>query len=492
MQYAGYAHLIDHYGITAIEPAVSVEVRSVTRKETIGQTIAIPARLAPAADDRLGHILFAIKHEGINLQVLAQALPAIPEPEIRHAFDASPNSQYLRKACFLWEHFTDQTIHRSKESIKQAYVPLFSPKHYITSHGERNARWRVTFNGLGSLDYCVTVRRTEALQALLDEGLLRKADEFTESLPKDILNRTLAWAYLHETRDSYAIENEAPSEDKATRFVNLLKQAHSPRKLDEDYLVDLQNAVISNVFSLAASFRTEQNYLSNGLRGALGVTYVPPTPELSRSLMELLMALANQPPEGVDPLVLASIVSFGFVFVHPFMDGNGRLSRFLFHQVLCQRGALKNGLVLPVSIVLRQNESDYLGVLQEFSEPTRQYWNVTFVDENQFLFDFKGHEALYRYWEGTGCAEFMARATKQAIERHLKEETVFLTRYDEIYRRIDQAFDVPNSDLSRLVMFCLDQNGRISNHRRKQYQYKVPEEIFDALERAYQSVAVES
>jgi len=188
MQYAGYAHLIHHDNISAIAPAISVEVRSVTRKETVGQTIAVPAKLAPAPDDRLGHVLFAIKHEGINLQVLAQALPAIPEPEIR------------------------------------------------------------------------------------------------------------------------------------------------------------QNAVISNVFSQAVSFRTEQNYLSNGLRGALGVTYVPPAPELSRSLMEQLMALANQPPEAVDPLVLASIVSFGFVFVHPFMDGNGRLSRFLFHQVLCQRGALQNSL----------------------------------------------------------------------------------------------------------------------------------------------------
>jgi Fic family protein len=228
------------------------------------------------------------------------------------------------------------------------------------------------------------------------------------------------------------------------------------------------------------------------LRGALGVTYVPPAPELSRSLMEQLMALANQPPEAVDPLVLASIVSFGFVFVHPFMDGNGRLSRFLFHQVLCQRGALQNGLVLPVSIVLRQNESEYLSVLQAFSEQARQYWDVTYIDENQFQFEFKGHEALYRYWDGTRCAEFMARATKQAIEQHLKEETVFLTRYDEIYRRIDQAFDIPNTDLSRLVMFCLDQNGRISKHRRKQYQYRVPEEIFDALEQAYQSVVTES
>lgn len=81
---------------------------------------------------------------------------------------------------------------------------------------------------------------------------------------------------------------------------------------------------------------------------------------------------------------MASIVSFGFVFVHPFMDGSGRLSRFLFHQVLCQRGALQNGLVLPVSIVLRQNESEYLDALQAFSEPARQYWDVTYIDENQF------------------------------------------------------------------------------------------------------------
>lgn len=60
---------------------------------------------------------------------------------------------------------------------------------------------------------------------------------------------SMAWAYLHETRDSCAIENELPSEDKASRFVNLLRQAHDPRELDESYLVDLQNAVISNVFS---------------------------------------------------------------------------------------------------------------------------------------------------------------------------------------------------------------------------------------------------
>lgn len=44
-------------------------VQSVTRIETIG---------APAPDDLLGNLLFALKHEGINLAILAQALPQIP------------------------------------------------------------------------------------------------------------------------------------------------------------------------------------------------------------------------------------------------------------------------------------------------------------------------------------------------------------------------------------------------------------------------------
>ncbi len=492
MQPVGYSRLLQEPTVRAIPPGRLAEIRTVTRKEVIGQTLAIPTSMAPSPDDLLGHVLFALKHEGIDLAILAQALPLIPETVIRAAIDASPASQYLRKACYLWEHFTGQHIQRHGETQRTAYVPLFDAAQYITSAGEKNSRWRVQFNGIGNLDYCITLRRTDELQALLKLDLLKLATEFSESLPSDMLNRALAWAYLHETRDSYAIERENPSEDKASRFVKLLRQAHQPRLLDEDYLVELQNAVISNAYAQAAAFRHEQNYLSNGLRGALGVSYVPPTPELSRELMAHLMQLANQPPQDLDPLLLASIVSFGFVFLHPFMDGNGRLSRFLFHQVLCQRGALKHGLLLPVSVVMREKETDYLATLQSFSEPARRLWEVTFVDEDQFAFDFMGHPAIYRYWDGTACAEFMLRASEQALERHLKAETLFLNRYDAIYRRIDQQFDIPNNILSRLVMFCLDHHGKLSLNRRKQYQHQVPEAVFDALEAAWREVLEEA
>ncbi|NHN38043.1 Fic family protein [Pseudomaricurvus alcaniphilus] len=485
---AGYSWLIDQGHAKAPLPDHYAEIRSVTRIEVIGSCIAVPATVAPARQTLLDHVLFALKHEGVNLTVLAQVLPQIPEIELRAACDASPTSQYLRKAGYLWEHFTGSAIRRQQTKLRSNYVPLFDPSQYLTSTGVRNSRWRILFNGLGSLDYCVTVRRTPELSALLDKNLLQLAGEFTESLPPDILNRALAWAYLDETRNSFAIENEVPSGDKANRFVSLLQQAHVARKLDEDYLVALQNAAISNVYYRAASFRAVQNHLSNGLRGAIGVSYVPPEPELSRALMERLMELANTPPQGLDPLVLAAIVSFGFVFIHPFMDGNGRLSRFLFHQVLCQQGGLKNGLLLPVSAVLKQNEADYKATLEAWSAPTRAFWDVTCIDDEHIEFDFQGHPALYRYWDATQCATFMAGAAEQAIENHLKEETEYLGHYDEIYQRVDRVFDVANADLSRLVMFCMDQQGRLSAKRRRQYQYKVPEELFEVLEQAYQDV----
>lgn len=488
MNYVGYVHLLDLEGIKAIRPTFAAEVRPVTRKEWIGDTLATPASMAPSADDTLGHVLFAIKHEGINLQILSQVLPLIPEEEMISAYQGSPTGQYIRKACYLWEAFTKSMLPITPDLKGAKHRPLFDPNDYITTPGVKDSRWRVTFNGLGSLDYCITVRKTEALQVQLDKKLLEQASDFTESLPSDILNRTLAWAYLHETKDSYAIEKESPSEDKATRFVNLLKQAHAKRDLDEGYLVELHNTVISNPFEKAASFRIEQNYLSNGLRGPLGITYVPPSPDLTEQLMTELMDLVNRPPSGIDPLVLASIASFAFVFIHPFMDGNGRLSRFLFHHVLCQCGSLQNGLVLPVSSVLKQNESGYLSVLQEFSEPTRQFWDVSVIDDTNVFFDFIGHESIYRYWDATSCVLFMADAAESAIEHHLKEETIFLHRYDQIYKMIDREYDVANKDLSRLVMFCMDQKGKISNNRRKQYENKVPEEVFEALEVAYGKV----
>ena len=132
--------------------------------------------------------------------------------------------------------------------------PLFDPTRYVTGEPQRVQRWRIDFNGLGNLNWCATVERTEKISALLNENILLRAQEFMATLPEAMIDRAIQWAYLHETRSSFAIEKETPSPDKAERFMQLLKQAQDGRPLSEDYFVGLQNNIISHVLDHAAAF----------------------------------------------------------------------------------------------------------------------------------------------------------------------------------------------------------------------------------------------
>ncbi|KAF1031211.1 MAG: Adenosine monophosphate-protein transferase SoFic [Pseudomonas sp.] len=481
MALVGYAHLHQALRLKTIEPSRPAMVKPVTRITVIGDCLAVPPAVAPAADAVLDHILFALKHEGINLAILAQALEVVTARQLLQELDKAPNGVFIRKACYLWEGLLGQRLPYDKP-VNSRVAPLFDPARYVTGPAARNARWRIDFNGLGSLHYCATVERTPELQALLALDVLGRAKSFMATLPPEMMDRAIQWAYLHETRDSFAIEKEEPSEEKSRRFVQLLRQAHEGRLLTEDYLVELQNSTVSNPFDKACAFRHEQNHLHNGLRGAAGVSYVPPSPDLCQALMEELMAFANQPERDVDPLVAAAVTAFGFVFLHPFMDGNGRLSRFLIHQTLCHFGALENGLLLPVSVAMKHEEQAYLEALKAFSKPTREFWNVTWLDADRMSFEFIGHPSLYRYWDATRCVEFTLQMARRALEVELREETEFLRRYDCVINAVNQRFDVRGSDLSRLVMMCLDNGGTVSRHRRKQFQYSVPEPVFEFIE----------
>ncbi|MDQ3201754.1 MAG: cell filamentation protein Fic, partial [Pseudomonadota bacterium] len=171
MKSAGYAWLLESLRLSAFPLSRPAKVQPVTRIKRIGETLAVPSNIVPAPDDLLGHLLFALKHEGINLAILAQALPRIPAASLEAELERAPNGIYIRKACFLREAFTSEEL-RQHSPVRGAFVPLFDPKLYVTMPGERNSRWRVEFNGVGTIAYCATVERTPEIVALIEHGIL--------------------------------------------------------------------------------------------------------------------------------------------------------------------------------------------------------------------------------------------------------------------------------------------------------------------------------
>jgi hypothetical protein len=431
----------------------------------------VPYKLAPGPT-LLQQALFALKHEGVRLDLLVSALRRIPPAELVAWVQATPNSIFGRKLGHLWEAWHQQRLPGLGDpGVGSAYAPLFDPAHYFVGPAQRDARWRIEFNGLGDLHFCPVVRKTPALMALINKDILGQAQAFAES--------------VGESEGSFAIEGEAPTADKAALFAALLRRAHEQRPLTEEWLVELQNAAISNPFDKAVQFRTEQNRLQRDVPGAAGVTYVPPEPALAVALMNGLMRVANQRAAELDPLVHAAVVSFAFVFIHPFMDGNGRLSRYLIHHCLGQSGRLPPQFLLPISVAMKKHEADYLQALTSFSKPARELCQVTWGGEDHYSYEWAPEaDTWFRYMDLSEAATFTLAMAEASLDTHMRQEVAFLGLFDRVKRHINERHDLRGSDLANLIVTIFQNGGTLSNNRRKRYTERVQAHVLDAVEQA--------
>jgi hypothetical protein len=68
----GYQFLCESLGLNVFAPERPAIVKPVTRVEPTDGFLAIPRNVAPESGDPIEHILFALKHEGVDLQILAE------------------------------------------------------------------------------------------------------------------------------------------------------------------------------------------------------------------------------------------------------------------------------------------------------------------------------------------------------------------------------------------------------------------------------------
>jgi hypothetical protein len=138
----------------------------------------------------------------------------------------------------------------------------------------------------------------------------------------------------------------------------------------------------------------------------------------------------------------AAATAFGFVYVHPYQDGNGRLHRCLVHHVLAERKFTPAGMVFPVSSVMLDRIDDYRETLQGHSGPLMGFidWRPT-PDRNVEVTNDTAD--LYRYPDCTAEAEFLYACVARTVEHDLPNEIEFLRRQDEAQSRIMEIVDMP-------------------------------------------------
>jgi Fic family protein len=164
---------------------------------------------------------------------------------------------------------------------------------------------------------------------------------------------------------------------------------------------------------------------------------------------------------NLDPVIAAAIIAFGFVFIHPFADGNGRIHRYLIHHVLAERGFAPKGVVFPVSAVILERIDEYRRILEAYSRPRLQHveWQSTPDGNVEVLNETID---LYRYFNVTRQVEFLYDCVVQTIEHSLPEEIRFLEQYDRMTAAINERFDMPDRTIDLMVRFLRQNNGKFS------------------------------
>lgn len=92
-----------------------------------------------------------------------------------------------------------------------------------------------------------------------------------------------------------------------------------------------------------------------------GSHYPLPTPEVIPALMKEFVNSLKEPYAECHPVVLAAKTHKEFVFINPFVDGNGRVARLLMNIVLIQAG-------YTIAIIPPILRSDYIRLLEKAHE----------------------------------------------------------------------------------------------------------------------------
>ena len=474
----GYAYLIDVLKLNVLplaRPAFSDS--SVNRRVDSSTRILFPSGVA--IDNTLvGHLEFALRHEGVNLEVIDAVFEHLSPGELIARLQMTPTGEHIRRACFLWEWLTGKELN-SGVVVKGGYVDFLPEDVYYTAAHSTNAKnFRVRNNALGTADFCPMVRRAALQQDPPLPTLLHEAQSTLDAVTDpELYRRALAYLYLSETRGSYAIESETPSSSKQERFVQLLKCAGEPAKVSEDWLVKLQNVIVRDVYSQEASYRTKQNWLEDS---SGRISFFPaPIGDLTR-VMQGWEAFIKDDIRCTDVLVKAACAAFGFVYLHPFLDGNGRLHRFLIQHVLARSTLLGPETVIPVSAVIEQNIPAYLAVLSAFSRPVTALWDYRRGDIDPIILRAPGSRS-YRFFDADREVAFLHSMIKQAVQDEIPRELAWLQGYDLAFSILNTELDLPQKDLSALIRMIQSNQGTLSANRKKRY-FHVPDVVLKRIE----------
>ena len=440
-------------------------------------------------DNIFSHIEFALKYEGINFSILKYTFNSIARSDLTQYIENTPSGKYTRQMGFLYEMLIGR-LYDSAPPVTGNYVDVADGGLYVLPNGVANTRWRVNNNLTGNSNFCPLVRKTDVIKSFLNKDFSLLMNNAFENVSPEIYSRAVNYFYFKETKSSNDIERDDANPARQELFVHLLRSAGSvdiAERLSMSGLVKCQNAIADKRFHNNA-FRENQNYVGGspyyGGREIVHLIGMPP--QHLKSVMQGLVDFSAT-SHGMNTVIRAACLSFGFVFIHPFEDGNGRIHRFLINDVLANDGLLSKGIVLPISAIILSQPHEYDAVLEEFSKKLMLNAEYDINDAGEIHVENADViQDFYRFPDMTKQAEYLFDVVEKTITNEMVREFGIIQSFDHFRSGARNIVDMPDRLLEQMMGFIHQNNGKLSKAKRTRFSMITDEEIA-LIEKVYEN-----
>lgn len=484
----GYSYLIKHLTLQVMPHFRASYITKTGRgsKQRLNnqEIIIYPKSYAlPDPTNLLAQLEFALKHDGIHLEIIKHCFLVTTTDAVTQFIKKTPSGKYTRIIWFLYELLTEKKLNIS--DLKNIpYVNALDPTKYYVGNTEKSKRHAVNNNFLGNKEYCPMVRKTDLLKKFEHKNLSLVAKKLMGAVDPSILARATHYLYSKETKSSFGIEKVNPDVKRTEKFIALLESAANMPNLDKNALIKIQNDIVENNYR-DNDYRKTQNYVGELTRSyTQRIHYISPKPDDLPTLMSNFLHSENKLfNSDIHPVITAAILAFGFVFLHPFEDGNGRIHRFIIHYVLSKRKFTPEGVIFPVSAVMLNNSKQYDETLELFSKPLMKIITDYQLSDNGVLTVANKTKIHYQYIDYTKFAEYLFGCIELTITEYFKAELDFIVRYDKTKLAIQKIIDMPDLKIDRIIRCIGENNGSLGVKMRKTYFKELSDQAISAIEK---------
>ena len=483
----GYGAIISQFKLAVPIPERLSLISQKERKYKTAEWQVFTPRYKPE-DTLFKQLVFALKYEGINLLVFKKLFEVFTDTEIKELVQIEPLSQYSRRIWFISEWLNNKILD-IPDLDRGNFVPLIDDSIQFAIGGKRSSRHRIVNNLPGTPDFCPLIYKTSKLEEYIASNFQDQKNTYINSIHKEVMQRAALFLLLKDSKASFTIEGENPGTNRALRWGKAIGEA-GKNPITKVELLRLQEIIIESKRFTKMGFRTEGGFVGDRER----TTGEPIPDHISakwQDVDQLIEGLINTyhllDKEKFDPVLTATTIAFGFVFIHPFSDGNDRIHRYLIHHILAKQNLTYQGVIFPISASILDKIEDYRIALESHSHPILELieWKITPDHNVEVLNDTIDY---YRYFDATKQAEFLFDCVIDTINRIIPEEVNYIYKYDEFKRFIDDQFEMPDKLVSMLVRF-LEQNGGTLSKRAKIKEFpELKEDEVIKIESVFQEI----